>query len=166
MYNGFGTSVSSTSIKRQDNPFVSISKEPQARREQTSRACLLLSASLGLQHTSVWVGGCKMCVSSYYSSLAEHTAERDRSGNKERGRYQEELAVNGSCTWGFLALNTFMIASDASVKWGPPLQHMKHKFQMKTHRRTFLRCCGYYHIFWFLANSQYGTKTQSHWFRR
>lgn len=44
------------------------------------------------------MGGCKMCVSSYYSSLAAHARERDRDGNKEGGINQEELAVNDART--------------------------------------------------------------------
>lgn len=44
------------------------------------------------------LGGCKMCVSSYYSSLAAHARERDRDGNKEGEINQEELAVNDART--------------------------------------------------------------------
>lgn len=59
MYNGFGTSVSSTSIKHQDDPFVNLAY-PKSREPDESRRAervSFLSASLGLQHTSVWVGG-------------------------------------------------------------------------------------------------------------
>lgn len=115
------------------------------------------SASLGLQRTSVWVGGCKMCVSLYYSSLAVHIAERDRRGNKETAisEWIRERCENVSFTRGFLALNTLVIMSDTSVKWAAPLpcnaplkikQKQKnnlaaheHKFEMKTSRWTFLR---------------------------
>lgn len=93
-----------------------------------------------------------MCVSSYYSSLAVHTAERDRRGNKETeiSEWISERRGNISFTSGFLTLNTLVIINDTSVKWAPPptskkkkkkktLAAHEHKVELKTYRWTFLR---------------------------